>query len=200
MENNELFDFYKFALQGVLTNPLCADYKNEWRQCGTDKEKLVTLAMRQQSIPYLVTHCYNGKGLSKEYILKEFADYINGKRQILDADGVADYTYSLYVAFDGILKADSDVLACMWCNSTSIEIDAAKCPVIYIACGSQVHLCLNGYNAPRIYLFDDSKVFIDDADETCSVTIYNYSGKAGCVIGKYCTTNNIKEFQKELRL
>ena len=42
---DEMFDFYKNSLQGVLTNPLCADYRDEWRACGNDKEKLVKLVM-----------------------------------------------------------------------------------------------------------------------------------------------------------
>lgn len=195
-----MFDFYKYALQGVLTNPLCADYKNEWRGCGNDKEKLVKLVMRQQSLPYFITHCYNGKGLSKEYILREFPDFINGKRPIVDADGVSGYTYSIYVAFNGICKPDNDVIACMWCNSINVEIKHTKCPVIYVGCGSELHLTLDGYNSPKIYLFDDSKLYIDDADETCSITIYNYSRNANYALGKYCTTNSIKEFHKDLRL
>ena len=60
MDNNEMFSFYKAALQGAITSPLCADYKNEWRGCGNDKDKLVKLVMRQQSLPYFITHCYNG--------------------------------------------------------------------------------------------------------------------------------------------
>ena len=197
---NEMFDFYRFALQGVLTDPLCADYKNEWRGCNDNKEKLVKLVMRQQSLPYFITHCYNGKGLSKEYILREFDDFINGKRPILDADKVSGYTYSIFVAFDGVCKPDNDVSAFMWCNDTTLEINKAKCPVIYVGCGSELHLVCDGYNSPKIYLFDDSKLVIDDADDTSSIIVYKYSDKAGVDIGKYCTTQNLKVFQKELKL
>lgn len=197
---NEMFDFYKFALQGVLTNPLCADYKNEWRACGQDKEKLVKLVMRQQSLPYFITHCSNGKGLSKEYILQEFGDFVNGKREILDADGVKGFKYSLYVGENEQIRPVDDVIALMWCNYTNLEIQSSKCPVIYLGCSSEVHLTLNGYNSPRIYLFDDSKLVIEDADDTCNLVIYRYSKEASIDIGKYCTTYNIKAFDKELRL
>lgn len=197
---NEMFDFYKFALQGALTNPLCADYKNEWRACNGDKDKLVKLVMRQQSIPYFITHCNNGKGLSKEYILNEFGDYINGNKVIFDADGVEGYTYSLYVGYNGVCKPSEDVIALMWCNDTTLEINKAKCSVIYVGCGSELHLVCDGYNSPKIYLFDDSKLVIDDADDTSSIIVYKYSDKAGVDIGKYCTTQNLKVFQKELRL
>ena len=197
---NEMFDFYKFALQGALTNPLCADYKNEWRACGDDKERLVRLVMRQQSLPYFITHCYSGKGLSKDYILKEFGDYINGKRPILNADNVDGYTYSLFVGYNGICKPDNDVTAFMWCDNVQLELNAAKCPTIYVGCGTELHLVCNGYNSPHFYLFDDSRLIIDDADDTCSIVAYTYSDKATVDVGKYCTTNSIKVFGKELRL
>lgn len=197
---NEMFDFYRFALQGVLTDPLCADYKNEWRGCNDNKEKLVKLVMRQQSLPYFITHCYNGKGLSKEYILNEFGDYINGNKVIFDADGVKGYTYSLYVGYNGVCNPSEDVIALMWCNDTTLEINTAKCTVIYVGCGSELHLVCDGYNSPKIYLLDDSKLVIDDADDTSSIIVYKYSDNASVDIGKYCTTQNLKVFQKELRL
>jgi hypothetical protein len=195
-----MMEFYKAALQGAITNPLCAEYKNEWRKCGDDKEKMVMLALRQQSLPYLITHCYNGKGLTKEYILDTFPDFINGKRTILDADLVKGYSYSIYVDFKAISKPDTDVTAFMWCDCPQVEINTAKCPTFYIGCGSEIHLVCNGYNSPHIYLFDDSKLVIDDADDTCSFVVYRYSDKATVERGKWCTTDNIKIFDKTLRL
>ena len=197
-----MFDFYKAALSGAITAPLCADYKNEWRGCGENKDKLVKLVMRQQSLPYFITHCYSGKGLSKEYIQKTFQDYINMNTQkaiIFDADGVKGYTYSIYVAFKGVFKAVTDVLSLMWCSNTLTQIQAAKCPVIYVGCGSTIHITCEGYNSPKIYLFDDSKVIIDDADETCDITIYKYSPNAQVELGKYCL-GKVKVFNKDLRL
>ena len=87
MANDEMFTFYKNALQGTLTKPLCDEYRNEWRSCGDDKERLVRLVMRQQSIPYFMAHCHDGKGLGKEYLMRTFRNYINGKMEISDADG-----------------------------------------------------------------------------------------------------------------
>ena len=202
MDNNEMFSFYKAALQGAITSPLCADYKNEWRGCGNDKDKLVKLVMRQQSLPYFITHCYNGKGLSKEYIQKTFADYINEstkKAVIFDADGVKGYTYSIYVAFEGVFKAVTDVLTMMWCNNTNVTISKAKCPILYVGCGSTVHLTCEGFNSPKIYLFDDSKVILDDVDETCDVIVYKYSPNAQVELGKYAL-GNVKVFDKQLKL
>lgn len=197
-----MFDFYKNALSGVMTAPLCADYKNEWRGCNNDKDKLVRLVMRQQSLPYFITHCYSGNGLSKEYILRTFGDYVNESTEkaiVNDADGVKGYTYSLYVAFEGIFRAVTDVLTAMWCSNTSVEIPASKCPVIYCGCGSDVSITCEGYNSPIIYLFDDSKVTIEDCDEDSEVVVYKYSEDAVVEEGKYCL-GRVKVFQKELRL
>lgn len=198
---NEMFDFYKFALQGgVITTPLCTEYKEKWRACGQDKERLVKLVMCQQSLPYFITHCHKGYGLSKEYIMREFGDFINGKKQILNADGVDGYSYSLFVGFNGICKPDNDVSAFLWCSTAQMEIATAKCPIIYCGCNTELHVTLNGYNSPKFYLFDNSKVVIDDADDTCSILAYTYSKDAVVDTGKYCTTDKIKVFGKELRL
>lgn len=200
MNIDEMLEFRKNALQGVLTNPLCADYRNEWRRCGDEKDKLVRMVMRQQSLPYFITHCDKGKGLSKQYILDNFGDYINGKRPILDADDVKGYSYGLYVAFDGVFKAVDDVLAFMWCNSPHVEIPKTKCPVFYCGCNTEMHLVCDGYNSPKVYLFDNSKLIIDDADDSSQIVVYSYSDTADVEGGKYCTTKNIKLFRKELRL
>lgn len=197
----EMFDFYKNALSGAITAPLCADYKNQWRSCNDNKEALVKLVMRQQSIPYFITHCYNGKGLSKEYILQAFKDYINnGKNAIIhDADGVQGYTYSLYVAFEVIFKAAVDVLSFMWCSNTHVVIQASKCPILYVGANSTIHITCEGYNRPKIYLFDNSKVILYDIDSDSEVVIYKYSDSAQVEIGKYCI-GKVKTFNKELRL
>ena len=193
-----MFKFYKSALMGVITNPLCEEYKNEWRRCNNEKDKLIKLAMRQQSLPYFITHCYQGKGLSKEYITKNFNEFINGKREILNADLVEGYSYAMYVDFKDYCTPHEDVLAFMWCNS-QVEMDMDICPILYIGAGSEIHLVCNGYNSPRIYLFDDSKLFIEDVDESCSITINKYSKDAKVELGKYCL-GNVKIFDKELRL
>lgn len=198
--DKEMFLFYKNALQGEITNPLCADYKNEWRACGDDKEKLISLALRQQSLPYLITHCYQGKGISKEYILNAFSNYINGSKMLKDCDGVQGYTYEMWVGVnDYFLKPHADVTSYMWVKNVTLRIGETTCPVIYVGCGSHVHLSLDGYNCPHIYLFDDSKVTIDDADEDSKVVIYKYSDKAQVELGKYCLAD-VKVFNKELRL
>lgn len=191
----DLFNYYKHA----LSNGLCSEYKGRWRACHDNKEQLVKLVMAQQSLPHFIHYCYNGIGLSKEYIQETFGDYINGNAVINNADGVDGYTYSLYVGFKGVFKAAVDVLSFMWCNNTNVTVKTSKCPVIYVGCGSHIRLLLDGYNCPHIYLFDDSNVTIEDADEDSKVVIYKYSDKAQVELGKYCLAD-VRVFNKELRL
>lgn len=197
--NNEMLEFYKNALQGVVTNPLCADFKNKWRICGDDKERLMKLVMCQQSLPYFITHCWRGKGLSKEYILKEFGNYINGKRSIYNADDVKGFSYGLNVGLEGISEASNDIEAYMWCNFTRANLKTAKCPTIYIGCDSEVRLTCDGYNSVRVYLFDTSKLIID-ADNTCSIIAYKYSEESVVDVIEGITLENLRVFDKELKL
>lgn len=196
--DRDLFTFYKAALEGKFTTPLCSEYKSAWRKCGDDKEMLVKLALKQQSLPYFSTACYKNLGLTKEYILEEFGDYINGKKVFNDVEGVSGYTYELYVGYDEPITVRTDVLSLMWHNG-DVSIPNTKCPVVYISNHSDVHLTLDGFNSPRIYVFDDSKVTIDECDENSSVLIYRYSDKSVVTEGRYCF-GKIKTFQKELRL
>lgn len=194
--NGELFKYYKAA----LVNGLCSDWKGYWQAAGDDKLKLITLAMSQQAIPHVVTYAYNGIGITKEYIETEFKDYINEKTPILDADGVDGYTYALYIAQNRILRPSVDVSSLMWCKDITLELKTAQCGFIYVSNNSDIRLVMDGFNSPRIYLFDESTITIEDADETCSATIYKYSDKCKVNYGKYCLSKRIKEFNKELRL
>lgn len=195
-----MFRFYKAALSGELTTPLCASYKAAWRQCGDDKEMLVRLVMKEQSLPFFFAHCYQGKGLSKEYLLNEFGGFLNGKYTGIDVDDViGDYKTELYIGYNDDLSVRDDIWAAMWCNIPSLKIPTSKAIKIYCACGSEVHLACDGYNSVIVMLFDDSKIVLDDVDEESNVTIYKYSDKASVELGKFCMKEP-KVFNKELRL
>ena len=196
---DEMFEFRKNALQGALTSPLCKEYNVEWFANSNNKEKLVALALRQQSCPYFAHHCYMGKGLSMEYLKSEFSKYINGYT-IKDADGVQGYTYGLYVDYDFAngITMDKDVAHVMWTRN-EIIIPVSKCPTVYVSNKSNVSVVCEGCNYVRIYIFDESSVTLDDIDNDSNVAIYKYSDK--CVVKKerYCL-GVVKEFRKELRL
>lgn len=193
--DKQMFEFYKNALIGGL----CDEYKGLWQSANNEKEKLVKLAMQQQSIPYFATHCYKGNGLTKEYIETAFKDYINGNATLHDCDGVDGYTYRLYVGYNGDLSVSDDVLSFMWCDMPSLEIKTSKCPIFYINNKSKCGIVSGGYNSIRVYLFDESEVTLNDIDETSDVVVYKYSDNCKVVLGKYCM-GKVKQFRKKLVL
>lgn len=191
---DEMMYFRKNAL---LAN-LCKEWSNKWTACHDDKEKLMRLALMQQSAAYFADFCYRGKGLTKEYCKREFADYING-RIFNDCDDVKGFSYAMYVDAPTGLKIVSDVAQFLWCDNVDVTIQKTKCPTLYVSNSSTIYITCDGYNCPRIYLFDDSKVILDDVDEDSRVIIYKYSDNAQVEIGKYCL-GEVKTFNKELRL
>lgn len=196
----QMLTFKRNALLGNISGqPLCADFKSAWRRCGNDKEMLMRLALSQQSLPFLSHACYEHMGLTKQYIVNNFSEFINGRRTFDDVEGVQGYTYQMYVDFKDDFKAAADVTSLMWCSSPQVEIEACKCPVVYISNSSDVHIVCDGYNSLHVYLFDNSRVTIDDSDENSEVVVYKYSDDAQVELGKYCL-GNVKVFDKELRL
>lgn len=198
---DEMLKFRKNALLGnISAEPLCQAYKQAWRMCGDDKEMLIKLALKQQSIPYLSHACYKELGLTKEYIKEHFKDYINGYT-IHDADGVSGYTYGLYVDWDyeNDLVVDKDIIGVMWTVGANVVIPTSKCPTIYLSNRSNVHIVGDGFNTVNIKLFDESKLIVEDIDKDSEVIVYKYSDKATVNEGKYCF-GKVKVFDKQLKL
>lgn len=192
--DKEMFTFYKNA----LINNLCTDYKKEFKKDLDDKEKLFELCLRQQAIPFFCTYCYNGDGVTIDYITQNYGAYINGNFTAKDCDKVDGYTYQLWCNYSRKIKITSDVTHAMQCHS-KIEIEQSKCPTIYVSNKSSVKLSAKGYNTIIIYLFDESKIDITDLDETCSVLVYEYSDNCSVHVKDECK-GKVKEFKKTLRL
>ena len=186
-----------FRRNAILAD-LCKEWNNKWAACHDDKEKLMRLVLMQQSAPFFADFCYRGKGLTKEYCLREFGEYLNG-RVFNDVEGVNGYTYSMFVGNDDNVEINVDVVQFLWCNAY-ITVPQCKCPVIYVSNRSKVHLVCEGCNNVRVYLFDKSDITLEDVDENSSVTIYKYGDKAKVEIGKYCLSKKVKVFNKELKL
>lgn len=196
---DELLKYQKNALLGNIGGqPICQDYLMAWRKCGNDKELLVRLAMKQQSVPHFSTACYQRLGLTREYILKEFGDYINGY-VLNDCDNVNGYTYELWVKDNDVVDLKSDVMSFMYCKDLDVFAKETKCNTIYVSNRSNISVSLDGFNHLVVYLFDKSSVHIYDADETCSVTVFKYSDEASVTTGDYCFAK-VKTFNKELKL
>ena len=189
-------EYYKNALLADL----CTEYKGLWQAASKDRRKLVDLAISMQGLPHLLTFAHDGNGMTKESLMNDFGDYINGRYTAIDVDGVkGGYKSELYVGYNGNLSHADDVLCIMWSTIPLMEIKATKAIKIYVGCSSDVRIVCGGYNNVTIMLFDDSKVTLSDIDEESNVTVFKYSDQCDVTIGKYCM-GKVKEFRKELRL
>lgn len=195
-----MIDFTRNALLGNISGqPLCASYKAALRQCGDDKEMLVRLALQQQSMPYVSTACYKRLGITKEYIMDNYGDYINGNKTFEDVEGVSGYTYQMYVGYDKELIITSDVTTLMWCNDICIKVPETKCPTIYVSNNSSVYLHCEGFNSVNIKMFDESCVIIDNLYKNSDVIVYKYSNNADVKTMNNCF-GCVKIFNKQLKL
>jgi len=187
-----------FHRNALLAN-LCKEWATMWTNCHGEKDKLMRLVLMQQSAPYFASFCYNGAGLSKEYCLREFGDYLNG-RTFENCDGVDGFTYAMYISPSEAARISVDVAQILWSNPAEVIIPETKCPKLYVSNKSSVHLTLEGYNTIQVYLFDESAVVIDDADETCEIVVYRYSDNSKVERGTFCISPKIKIFNKTLKL
>lgn len=187
-----------FRRNALLAN-LCKEWDSKWAKCHEDKEKLMRLVLMQQSAPYFADFCYRGKGLTKEYCVREFGDYING-RVFMDCDNVKGYSYGMFIDPMMDVEVTMDVAQFLWCDDANVVVPQTKCPILYVSNKSKVHLMCDGYNSVRVYLFDESTLSLDDIPEESDVIIYKYSDKAKVEIGKYCLSTKVREFNKLLRL
>ena len=192
--DKEMFLFYRNS----LARNLCKEYKNEFKKDLEDKKKLFELCLRQQSIPYFATACYQKWGLNIDFIKREYKDYINGKYIATDCDNVHGYSYGLWCDYTLSISANIDVVHTMECRC-QIKVPLSKCPTIYISNNSNIDLSCLGYNSIRIYLFDNSIININELEKESTILIYNYSKNSKINI-KGGLDGKIKEFDKELKL
>lgn len=190
---------YLNFLKDAYSNGLCKEYRDEIRNCHEDKLRLVRLAMRQQSCPWMATKMYEGV-ITTDYLLNTFGEYLNGY-VLKDCDNVAGYNYMWFVDWDyeNDIVASTDVLHISHTVGANIVVPITKAPVIYISNRSNVHIVGEGFNTVNIKLFDESKITIEDIDKDTEVIVYKYSDKAKVEDGEYCF-GNVKVFDKELKL
>lgn len=191
---DEMFLFYRNS----LARNLCNEYRSLFRKDLNNKDELMRLCMRQQSIPYMATSCYEKWGLSMDYIISEFNEYINGKYTVYNCDGVNGYSYQLWCLNRDPIIVESDITHIMGCDC-DINIPITKCPTIYISNNSHTNLKTKGYNSIRIYLFDESRIDIDSLDKNSNLLIYKYSPNCNIITTEKCE-GKIKIFNKELKL
>ena len=193
-------DALEVYYKNSLLNNLCEEYRNKWRAAKGDKTSLLKLSLCQQSIPHVAYFAHKGEGLTKEFLKGFVGEYINGYT-LHDADDVEGYTYGLFVDYPSYqdLIADKSVCSLMWCKETSVVIPKTKATTLYISNNSDVTISCEGFNFVRVYIFDESRVTLEDLDEDSFALVYRYSKDADVLLGKYAL-GKCKMFDKELKI
>lgn len=73
---------------------LCGKYKGMWDNAES-KKSLMDIALDANGVEFLCEACTDGWGLSTEFLLKEFSDYVNGN-YMSNRNG---YTSAMYVGY-----------------------------------------------------------------------------------------------------
>lgn len=191
-------EYFKF-LKNAYETGLCDEYRDLIRSCREDKLEIMRLAMRQQSIPYVAEKMRQGV-IKKQYLLKNYGGYLNGY-VLHDCDDVPNYTYSWFVDYDYVndLEVTTDVAHISYTKKTTVIVPETKCPTLYISNKSDVSLVCEGYNTVKVYMFDNSRLIVEDTDTETDLIIYEYSDSCEVTNGKFCL-GKVKTFRKELRI
>jgi len=195
---DELLFFRKNAIESGL----CKEWNDKWTACNGNKERLMELVLMQQSAPYFADFCYRNLGLTPAYCKRNFGEYINGNKTFIDCDNTYGYTYAMYVEPDTTepLTITNDVLQLLWCRDLTAILPMCRATKLYVSNKSNVTISGDGYNTIIVMLFDESKVTLDNIDDTSRVIVYRYSPNASVELGKFFICHKFQLHDKELKL
>ena len=113
---------------------LCGKYKAEWDE-AKGKKDLVDMALDANGVEFMAKSVAEGWGLSKDYILDNFGDYVNGK-YVRDKDG---YTSEIYVGYGGDILQRATLNLFVRCNTSILVPEGSVCK-IYVCGVSNVRI------------------------------------------------------------
>lgn len=156
MESN-LIEFKKKArLLG-----LCDDYKVRWDNCNSKKE-LVKLALTINGVEFLADSIAFKWGLPKEYIAKEFSDYLcnTERHSILSESG---YTSEMYAMVnDGVINPYGSLNLIISCNCT-VKLYENFLGFIYVCDGSTLTIDASQSKELRLFVYgNDNDIAFSD--------------------------------------
>lgn len=130
---------------------LCGQYKTMWDACRNKKD-LMNMALDANGVEFMADSIAFGWGLSKEYLMKEFGDFINGKYQ----RNKGGYKSRMYVGYEGDITIDSTITLLVGCKGKVI-VPCSMVGNIYICGGCDIDVKNDGV----VYLYtyaDNNKV------------------------------------------
>lgn len=134
MENNGKSELLTLKRNALMMG-LCGKYKDKWN-LATDKRALIGLALDSNGIEFMADSIAFGWGVSKEYLQKEFGEFMNGFYQCQEHG----YTSEMYIGANGVLSVKSTLLLVGYCDDLEIEIPEHTVCRIYVCGGSRVRI------------------------------------------------------------
>lgn len=142
---------------------ICGRYRRTWDNAA-NLQDIMDMALSAQGIEFVCDGCAFGWGLTQEYILKKFGDYINGRYQ----RNMGGYTSEMYVEAKGEITLRSTLNLLVGCNCTIVVPERHICKV-YV-CNSSVRLDCKGHC--EVYVYGDGcEVIVADGLHS-DVTLY----------------------------
>lgn len=146
--NNELLDFKRVA----VSLGLCGEYKKKWDGSVSPRE-LMDIALDANGVEFMADSFSFGWGMSKEYVIDRFADYINGG-YVRNKDG---YTSEMYVGYKGDIHIRSTITLIAWCD-TNIIVPPHFVGRVYV-CGNS-NVSVTGDGRIDVYSYGDNDIII----------------------------------------
>ena len=123
--------------RNALRLGLCGEYKAKW-DGARDREDLMDIALDSNGVEWICQMANMGV-LSKETVLSDFGEYINGK-YVRKKGG---YTSELYAYYNGTITMRTTLLVVM---GGDVEVIVPEYHVvrIYVCCGAKVRVTGKG--------------------------------------------------------
>lgn len=122
---------------------LCGQYKTMWDACRNKKD-LIDMALDANGVEFMADSIAFDWGLSKEYLMKEFSDFINGKYQ----RNKGGYKSRMYVGYEGDITIDSTITLLVGCKG-KVVVPCSMVASIYVCGGCDIDVKNDGV----VYLY-----------------------------------------------
>ena len=130
---------------------LCEEYRRKWDLACT-KDELVRMAIDSNGVEFLADSIAFGWGVGKDYILREFDGYVNGKH-LCGEDG---YTSEMFVGAYGGVTTRATITLFAYCDKyLDVEIPAGIVSRVYVCGGSRIRIHCKGSLELYVYGTDN---------------------------------------------
>jgi len=130
---------------------LCGEYKGLW-DSAQSQEELLRIALDANGIEFVADSIAFGWGLSKDYILKHFSDYINGEYTCRQNG----YNSELFVGKEGDVTVSSTLNLFAYCGKLKINIPKNFVCKLYVCGGGDVSI--DNCGDIELYVYGDCNV------------------------------------------